>query len=63
LHGVRPVSLFPAERQLLKGEAPVQIGSREFDNLIALVERAGEGVSKRELFAPTREYPHESFIR
>ena len=46
-----PFRLFPAERQLLKGETPVQIGSRELDILIALVERAGEVVTKRELFA------------
>ena len=46
-----PFRLFPAERRLLKGETPVQIGSREFDILIALVERAGEVVTKRELFA------------
>ncbi|HEX2492623.1 MAG TPA: winged helix-turn-helix domain-containing protein, partial [Steroidobacter sp.] len=46
-----PFRLFPAERQLLKGETPVQIGSREFDILLALVERAGEVVTKRELFA------------
>ena len=50
-----PFRLLPAERQLLKGEAPVQIGSRELDILIALVERAGEVVSKRELF--TRVWP------
>src|SRR5262249_24096858 len=46
-----PFRLFPAERRLLKGEASVQIGSRELDILIALVERAGEVVTKRELFA------------
>ena len=46
-----PFRFFPAERRLLKGETPVQIGSRELDILIALVERAGEVVTKRELFA------------
>jgi DNA-binding winged helix-turn-helix (wHTH) protein len=46
-----PFRLFPAERRLLRGETPVQIGSRELDILIALVERAGEVVTKRELFA------------
>src|SRR5215468_9029391 len=46
-----PFRLFPTERRLLKGETPVQIGSRELDILIALVERAGEVVTKRELFA------------
>ena len=46
-----PFRLFPAERRLLKGETPLQIGSREFDILIALIERAGQVVTKRELFA------------
>ena len=46
-----PFRFFPAERRLLKGETPVQVGSRELDILIALVERAGEVVTKRELFA------------
>lgn len=46
-----PFRLFPTERRLLKSETPVQIGSRELDILIALVERAGEVVTKRELFA------------
>ncbi|HZF30136.1 MAG TPA: winged helix-turn-helix domain-containing protein [Gammaproteobacteria bacterium] len=46
-----PFRLFPAERLLLKGDSLVAIGARELDLLIALVERAGEVVSKRELFA------------
>src|SRR5262245_16006082 len=46
-----PFRLFPVERRLQKGETPVPIGSRELDILIALVERAGEVVTKRELFA------------
>lgn len=46
-----PFRLFPTERRLLKNEVPVPIGSRELDILIALVERAGEVVTKRELFA------------
>src|SRR5262245_15995200 len=46
-----PFRLFPAERKLLKGETPVQIGSRALDILIALAERPGEVVTKRELFA------------
>ena len=49
--GFGPFRLFPAERRLLKGETSVQIGSRELDILIALVERAGQVVTKRELFA------------
>jgi len=46
-----PFRLFPAERLLLQGETPVAVGSRALDILIALVERAGEVVTKRELFA------------
>lgn len=46
-----PFRLFPSERLLLHGEAPVAIGSRALDILITLVERAGEVVPKRELFA------------
>jgi predicted ATPase/DNA-binding winged helix-turn-helix (wHTH) protein len=46
-----PFRLFPAERLLLKGDTPVPIGARELDILIVLVERAGEVVPKRELFA------------
>jgi len=46
-----PFRLFPAERRLLQGETPIPIGSRELDILVALVERAGEVVTKRELFA------------
>jgi predicted ATPase/DNA-binding winged helix-turn-helix (wHTH) protein len=51
-----PFRLFPAERRLLKDAKSVQIGSRELDILIALVERAGQVVSKRDLFA--RVWPH-----
>ena len=46
-----PPRLFPAKRRLLKGETPVQIGDRELDILIALVERASQVVTKRELIA------------
>lgn len=38
------------ERLLLKDEAPVTIGSRAFDLLLALVERAGDTVNSQELF-------------
>ncbi len=44
-------TLLRAERQLLDGGTPVRVGSRVFDLLLALVERAGEVVSKRELAA------------
>src|SRR5580693_6176466 len=43
--------LFPAERQLKKGDEPLQLGSRAPDTLIALVERAGEVVTQRELIS------------
>jgi predicted ATPase/DNA-binding winged helix-turn-helix (wHTH) protein len=36
---------------LLEGEAPVRLGSRALEILIALIERAGELVSKNELMA------------
>lgn len=51
-----PFRLYPAERLLLKDDAPVPIGARELDILILLVEHAGEVVSKRELYA--RVWPH-----
>ncbi len=43
--------LLPAERLLLKGETPVQLGARALDILIALVERPGEVVTKQELLS------------
>jgi DNA-binding winged helix-turn-helix (wHTH) protein len=42
-----PFRLFSAEQLLLEGETPVRLGSRALEILIALVERAGENVSKR----------------
>ncbi|HEX4614624.1 MAG TPA: winged helix-turn-helix domain-containing protein, partial [Stellaceae bacterium] len=53
-HGVvsfGPFRLFAAERQLKKGDEPLQLGSRTLDTLIALVERAGEVVTQRELIS------------
>lgn len=41
--------LLPSKRLLMEGQAPVPIGSRALDLLIALVERAGALVSKEEL--------------
>lgn len=38
------------ERVLLKGGVPVRLGSRAFDLLLALVERAGETVTRGQLF-------------
>ena len=39
------------QRQLLDGATPVRLGSRAFDLLTALIERAGEIVSRRDLEA------------
>ncbi|QIO32426.1 ATP-binding protein [Bradyrhizobium sp. 1(2017)] len=44
-----PFQLFVSERLLLKAGDKVAVGSRALDILIALVERAGEVVSHREL--------------
>jgi predicted ATPase/DNA-binding winged helix-turn-helix (wHTH) protein len=46
-----PFRLFAAERQLKKGDEPLQLGGRALDTLIALVERAGEVVTQRELIS------------
>ena len=46
-----PYRLLTGQRLLLDGDKPVRLGSRAFDVLIALVERAGEVVSKEELIA------------
>src|SRR3954453_10843482 len=50
-----PFRLVAAQRLLLEGDNPVRLGSRAFDILIALVERAGEVVSKEALI--TRAWP------
>ncbi|MBR1120951.1 winged helix-turn-helix domain-containing protein [Bradyrhizobium lablabi] len=50
-----PFRLVVSKRLLLKDNEPVAIGSRAFDILIALVERAGEVVSHKELV--TRAWP------
>jgi DNA-binding winged helix-turn-helix (wHTH) protein len=44
-----PFHLLPGQRLLLEGDRPVQLGSRAFDILVTLVERAGEMVSNAEL--------------
>ena len=44
-----PFSLFAAERLVKKGDKPLQVGGRALDILIALVDRAGEVVSQRDL--------------
>src|SRR5437899_10699602 len=46
-----PYRLVAAQRLLLEGNKPVRLGSRAFDVLAALVERAGEVVGKEELIA------------
>jgi len=46
-----PFSLFAAERLLKKGDDPIPLGGRALDILIALVERAGEVVTHRELIS------------
>jgi len=42
--------LIVRERLLMKDDAPVHLGGRAFDLLLALVERAGETVLRNELF-------------
>src|SRR5215469_1518799 len=41
--------LYPAERLLLREDKPVRLGSRAFEILVTLVERAGETVLKGQL--------------
>src|SRR6476660_2466680 len=48
---VGPFLLLAEERLLLEGEKPVRLGSRAFDILVFLIERAGEVVGKEELIA------------
>ena len=46
-----PFRLLAMQRLLLEGDQPVRLGSRAFDILAALVERASEVVGKEELIA------------
>jgi predicted ATPase/DNA-binding winged helix-turn-helix (wHTH) protein len=46
-----PFCLRPAAHLLLEGETPVHIGGRALDLLMVLIERAGDVVTKDELFA------------
>jgi predicted ATPase/DNA-binding winged helix-turn-helix (wHTH) protein len=46
-----PFRLLATQRLLLEGDEPVQLGSRAFDILAALIGRQGELVGKRELMA------------
>jgi predicted ATPase/DNA-binding winged helix-turn-helix (wHTH) protein len=45
--------LIPAQRVLLDGDKPMRLGSRAFDILLALVECAGETLSRDQLIART----------
>jgi DNA-binding winged helix-turn-helix (wHTH) protein len=47
-----PFRLSSAGRILYRDDEPVTLGSRALDILIALVERAGETVSRRDLCVP-----------
>jgi DNA-binding winged helix-turn-helix (wHTH) protein len=54
MHGVvsfGPFRLFAAERLLKKGDEALQVRARALDTLIALIERAGEVVTQRELIS------------
>jgi predicted ATPase/DNA-binding winged helix-turn-helix (wHTH) protein len=46
-----PFRLLPSQRLLLEADKPLRLGSRAYDILVALVERAGELVTKEELIA------------
>jgi predicted ATPase len=46
-----PFRLFPAERRLKKGDETLVVGGRALDILMALVERAGEVVTRKELIS------------
>jgi predicted ATPase/DNA-binding winged helix-turn-helix (wHTH) protein len=46
-----PFHLTPSERLLARGTEPVAVGGRALDILIALIEQAGEVVSRRSLMA------------
>jgi predicted ATPase/DNA-binding winged helix-turn-helix (wHTH) protein len=54
-----PYRLLAAQRLLLERDRPVRLGSRAFEILTALVERAGEVVGKEELIA--RAWP-QTFV-
>src|ERR1700751_2279771 len=54
-----PFRLHAAQRLLLEGDKPVRLGSRAFDILAVLVERAGGGGGKEDLIA--RAWP-QTFV-
>jgi predicted ATPase/DNA-binding winged helix-turn-helix (wHTH) protein len=51
-----PFRLFPTQNLLLENDKPLRLGSRAFDILLALIERAGELVTKQELV--TKVWPN-----
>jgi predicted ATPase/DNA-binding winged helix-turn-helix (wHTH) protein len=44
-----PFRLFPAQQLLLEGESPVRLGGRAWDLLMALLEQAGQVITKEAL--------------
>jgi DNA-binding winged helix-turn-helix (wHTH) protein len=46
-----PFSLLIEQRLLLEGDRQVRLGSRAFEILVFLIERAGDVVGKEELIA------------
>ena len=46
-----PFTLLPEQQLLLEGDAPVKIGARALEILLALVEKPGELVGKSELLS------------
>lgn len=46
-----PYQIYPASRVVLEAGRPLRLGQRALDILLALLERAGQVVSKRELLA------------
>jgi predicted ATPase/DNA-binding winged helix-turn-helix (wHTH) protein len=60
-----PFQLFPTQQLLLENEKPQRLGGRAFDILLALIERAGELVTKEELVAKVwpNTFVEESSLR
>ncbi len=60
-----PFRLFPTQQLLLENEKPLRLGSRAFDILLGLTERAGELVTKEELVAKVwpNTFVEESSLR
>jgi predicted ATPase/DNA-binding winged helix-turn-helix (wHTH) protein len=60
-----PFRLFPTQQLLLENDKPQRLGSRAFDILLALIERAGELVTKEELVAKVwpNTFVEESSLR